>query len=163
MILSDVEFVSLPYTKSYHSKKNPLEPKSCLFFVSPLSFLLFCVRCVCVHQVHRIKENCAQQVEWIQGSYTNQTKHLRDLGTHHITAMKDQYYDQVNLHLTGSRNSNKNSWIQIIYYSFAKWLINMKIRPLSNFLFCCFWLAATRSWLFNRSIELGSRELCLSA
>ncbi|XP_055295916.1 uncharacterized protein LOC129565272 isoform X2 [Sitodiplosis mosellana] len=46
-------------------------------------------------QVHRIKENCAQQVEWIQGSYTNQTKHLRDLGTHHITAMKDQYCDQL--------------------------------------------------------------------
>lgn len=42
-------------------------------------------------QVHRIKENCAQQVEWIQGSYTNQTKHIRDIGAHHIT----QYYDQV--------------------------------------------------------------------
>lgn len=46
-------------------------------------------------QVHRIRENCAQQVEWIQGSYTNQSKHLRDLGTHHITALKDQYCDQV--------------------------------------------------------------------
>lgn len=46
-------------------------------------------------QVHRIKENCAQQVEWIQSSYTNQSKHLRDLGTQHITTLKDQYYDQV--------------------------------------------------------------------
>lgn len=49
----------------------------------------------CRLQVHRIKENCAQQVEWIQGSYSNQTKHLRDLGTHHIVALKDQYFDQV--------------------------------------------------------------------
>lgn len=48
-----------------------------------------------VFQVNRIKENCAQQVDWIQGSYNNQTKHLRDLGTQHITALKDQYCDQV--------------------------------------------------------------------
>ncbi|XP_058821411.1 uncharacterized protein LOC131683438 isoform X2 [Topomyia yanbarensis] len=49
-------------------------------------------------QVHRIKENCAQQVEWIQGSYSTQSKHLReirDIGTHHITTLRDQYYDQV--------------------------------------------------------------------
>lgn len=46
-------------------------------------------------QVHRIKENCAQQVEWIQSSYSNQSKHLRDIGNQHITTMKDQYYDQV--------------------------------------------------------------------
>lgn len=50
-------------------------------------------------QVNRIKENCAQQVEWIQSSYNNQTKHLRDLGTQHITSLKDQYCDQVlNIH-----------------------------------------------------------------
>lgn len=55
-------------------------------------------------QVHRIKENCAQQVEWIQGSYTNQTKHLRDLGNHHITALKDQYCDQV-IYATISTNN----------------------------------------------------------
>lgn len=49
-------------------------------------------------QVHRIRENCAQQVEWIQGSYSTQAKHLkdiRDIGTHHITSLKDQYCDQV--------------------------------------------------------------------
>ncbi|ETN66464.1 leucine-rich transmembrane protein [Anopheles darlingi] len=49
-------------------------------------------------QVHRIKDNCAQQVEWIQGSYSTQAKHLReirDIGTHHITTLRDQYYDQV--------------------------------------------------------------------
>uniref|UniRef100_A0A1A9W438 Ig-like domain-containing protein n=1 Tax=Glossina brevipalpis TaxID=37001 RepID=A0A1A9W438_9MUSC len=49
-------------------------------------------------QVHRIRENCAQQVEWIQSSYTTQAKHLkefRDLGSSHLTALKDQYYDQV--------------------------------------------------------------------
>ncbi|XP_055632247.1 uncharacterized protein LOC129772801 [Toxorhynchites rutilus septentrionalis] len=49
-------------------------------------------------QVHRIKENCTQQVEWIQSSYSTQAKHLReirDIGTHHLTTLKDQYYDQV--------------------------------------------------------------------
>lgn len=51
-----------------------------------------------IMQVHRIRENCAQQVEWIQSSYTSQAKHLkefRDLGSSHLTALKDQYYDQV--------------------------------------------------------------------
>lgn len=49
-------------------------------------------------QVHRIKDNCAQQVEWIQSSYSNQSKNLkdiRDVGTAHITSLKDQYSDQV--------------------------------------------------------------------
>ncbi|XP_041969971.1 leucine-rich repeat and immunoglobulin-like domain-containing nogo receptor-interacting protein 3 [Aricia agestis] len=49
-------------------------------------------------QVHRIKENCTQQMEWIQSSYSSQATHLRnirDIGTNHLTAMKDQYYDQV--------------------------------------------------------------------
>uniref|UniRef100_A0A182P4B2 Ig-like domain-containing protein n=1 Tax=Anopheles epiroticus TaxID=199890 RepID=A0A182P4B2_9DIPT len=49
-------------------------------------------------QVHRIKDNCAQQVDWIQGSYATQAKHLReirDIGTHHLTTLRDQYYDQV--------------------------------------------------------------------
>ncbi|KAH8238105.1 hypothetical protein KR026_009862 [Drosophila bipectinata] len=49
-------------------------------------------------QVHRIRENCAQQVEWIQSSYTTQAKHVRefrDMGSNHLTALKDQYYDQV--------------------------------------------------------------------
>nr|XP_026498266.1 leucine-rich repeat neuronal protein 1 isoform X1 [Vanessa tameamea]XP_026498267.1 leucine-rich repeat neuronal protein 1 isoform X1 [Vanessa tameamea] len=48
-------------------------------------------------QVHRIKENCTQQMEWIQSSYSSQAAHLRnirDIGTNHLTAMKDQYYDQ---------------------------------------------------------------------
>ncbi|XP_053674822.1 uncharacterized protein LOC128725126 [Anopheles nili] len=49
-------------------------------------------------QVHRIKDNCAQQVDWIQSSYSTQSKHLReirDIGTHHLTTLRDQYYDQV--------------------------------------------------------------------
>ncbi|XP_061394811.1 uncharacterized protein LOC133330372 [Musca vetustissima] len=49
-------------------------------------------------QVHRIRENCTQQVEWIQNSYSSQAKHLkefRDMGSNHLTALKDQYYDQV--------------------------------------------------------------------
>lgn len=49
-------------------------------------------------QVHRIRENCAQQVEWIQSSYTTQAKHIkefRDMGSNHLTALKDQYCDQV--------------------------------------------------------------------
>ncbi|XP_017060426.1 uncharacterized protein LOC108100857 [Drosophila ficusphila] len=49
-------------------------------------------------QVHRIRENCAQQVEWIQSSYTSQAKHIRefrDIGSNHLTTLKDQYYDQV--------------------------------------------------------------------
>ncbi|XP_051858267.1 uncharacterized protein LOC117563323 isoform X1 [Drosophila albomicans] len=49
-------------------------------------------------QVHRIRENCALQVEWIQSSYTTQAKHIkefRDMGSNHLTALKDQYYDQV--------------------------------------------------------------------
>lgn len=49
-------------------------------------------------QVHRIRENCVQQVEWIQSSYTTQAKHIkefRDIGSNHLTALKDQYYDQV--------------------------------------------------------------------
>ncbi|XP_053959616.1 uncharacterized protein LOC128864125 [Anastrepha ludens] len=49
-------------------------------------------------QVHRIRENCVQQVEWIQSSYTSQAKYLkefRDMGSTHLTSLKDQYYDQV--------------------------------------------------------------------
>uniref|UniRef100_A0A182KE16 Ig-like domain-containing protein n=1 Tax=Anopheles christyi TaxID=43041 RepID=A0A182KE16_9DIPT len=49
-------------------------------------------------QCHRIKDNCAQQVDWIQSSYSTQSKHLReirDIGTHHLTTLRDQYYDQV--------------------------------------------------------------------
>lgn len=50
------------------------------------------------YQVHRIRDNCAQQVEWIQSSYQGQVKHLRDIrdyGTNHLNALRDQYYDQV--------------------------------------------------------------------
>lgn len=49
-------------------------------------------------QVNRIKDNCAQQMEWIQNSYQSQAKHLkdfRDIGTQHLTTLRDQYYDQV--------------------------------------------------------------------
>lgn len=58
---------------------------------SVLTFLFF-------HKVHRIKENCSQQMEWIQSSYSSQAAHLRnirDIGSNHLTSMKDQYYDQV--------------------------------------------------------------------
>lgn len=37
-------------------------------------------------------------MDWIQNSYSSQATHLRnirDIGTNHLTAMKDQYYDQV--------------------------------------------------------------------
>ncbi|XP_055916784.1 immunoglobulin domain and leucine-rich repeat-containing protein 2 [Eupeodes corollae] len=49
-------------------------------------------------QVHRIRENCYQQVEWIQTSYTSQAKNLkgfRDIGSNHLTSLRDQYYDQM--------------------------------------------------------------------
>lgn len=48
--------------------------------------------------MNRIKDNCAQQMEWIQNSYQSQAKHLkdfRDIGTQHLTTLRDQYYDQV--------------------------------------------------------------------
>lgn len=41
-------------------------------------------------------------MDWIQNSYTTQATHLRnirDIGTNHLTAMRDQYYDQVSLHV----------------------------------------------------------------
>lgn len=37
-------------------------------------------------------------MEWIQNSYQSQSKHLkdfRDIGTQHLTTLRDQYYDQV--------------------------------------------------------------------
>lgn len=49
-------------------------------------------------QVDRIKDNCVQQVDWIQSSYQSQTKHFKDFreyGTQHLTTLRDQYYDQV--------------------------------------------------------------------
>lgn len=49
-------------------------------------------------QVARIRDNCAQQVEWIQGSYQSQAKHLkdfRDIGTQHLSTLREQYNDQV--------------------------------------------------------------------
>lgn len=51
-------------------------------------------------QVHRIKENCTQQMDWIQNSYSTQASHLRnirDIGSNHLSSMKDNYYDQVRL------------------------------------------------------------------
>lgn len=68
-------------------------------------------------QVHRIKENCAQQVEWIQSSYSNQSKHLRDLGNQHITTLKDQYYDQVK-QTTIIDRSNQHIGANCFCYSF---------------------------------------------
>lgn len=51
-------------------------------------------------QVHRIKENCTQQMDWIQGSYSTQASHLRnirDIGSNHLSSMKDNYCDQVSI------------------------------------------------------------------
>lgn len=68
-------------------------------------------------QVHRIKENCAQQVEWIQSSYSNQSKNLkdiRDIGTSHITSLKDQYCDQlkkVREYSTGQLNWVRENYV----------------------------------------------------
>lgn len=48
--------------------------------------------------MHRIKENCTQQMDWIQNSYSTQASHLRnirDIGSNHLSSMKDNYYDQV--------------------------------------------------------------------
>lgn len=46
-------------------------------------------------KVSRIRENCTQQCDWIQTSYSSQAKNLRDIGSHHISSMRDQYTDQV--------------------------------------------------------------------
>lgn len=49
-------------------------------------------------KVHRIRENCTQQCDWIQNSYSSQSKNLReirDIGSHHISSVRDQYNDQV--------------------------------------------------------------------
>ncbi|KAJ6623585.1 Immunoglobulin domain and leucine-rich repeat-containing protein 2, partial [Pseudolycoriella hygida] len=68
-------------------------------------------------QVHRIKENCAQQVEWIQNSYSSQAKHLkdiRDIGTSHLTSLKEQYYDQlkrVREYSTGQLNWVRENYV----------------------------------------------------
>lgn len=46
----------------------------------------------------RIRENCTQQCDWIQSGYSSQTKNLRDMreiGSHHLCTMRDQYSDQV--------------------------------------------------------------------
>ncbi|KAG4079290.1 hypothetical protein HA402_007982 [Bradysia odoriphaga] len=68
-------------------------------------------------QVHRIKENCAQQVEWIQSSYSSQAKHLkdiRDIGTSHLTSLKEQYCDQlkrVREYSTGQLNWVRENYV----------------------------------------------------
>lgn len=62
-------------------------------------------------QVNRIKDNCAQQMEWIQNSYQAQAKHLkdfRDIGTQHLTTLRDQYYDQVRVRTS---HSNKKLFL----------------------------------------------------
>lgn len=49
-------------------------------------------------KVSRIRENCTQQCDWIQTSYSHQVKNLRDIrdiGSHHLSAVRDQYNDQV--------------------------------------------------------------------
>jgi hypothetical protein len=49
-------------------------------------------------KVSRIRENCTQQCDWIHNSYATQAKNLRDIrdiGSHHICTMRDQYNDQV--------------------------------------------------------------------
>lgn len=76
------------------------------FFILHLKFkIIFCINIIYIDsinlhslQAHRIRDNCTQQIEWIQSSYSSQAKHLkdfRDIGTHHLTSLRDQYYDQV--------------------------------------------------------------------
>lgn len=89
-------------------------------------------------------------MEWIQGSYTNQTKHLRDLGTHHISTMKDQYCDQVHFAIpTG----------QILHNISISQMNEATVIDTTRHFFI---LAKTCSRLFNRSVELGARELRVS-
>uniref|UniRef100_A0A182YQI2 Ig-like domain-containing protein n=1 Tax=Anopheles stephensi TaxID=30069 RepID=A0A182YQI2_ANOST len=69
-------------------------------------------------QVHRIKDNCAQQVDWIQSSYSTQAKHLReirDIGTHHITTLRDQYYDQVSVRRVRDYSTGQLTWVRENY------------------------------------------------
>ena len=81
------------------------------------------LRGACVCQVHRIKDNCAQQVEWIQTSYQGQVKHLRDIrdyGTNHLSALRDQYYDQVRWIIFP--HSYFGRWHTTIKPSFVTWI-----------------------------------------
>lgn len=57
--------------------------------------ILKCFLQLSLYQVLRIRENCQQQCDWIHSGYSSQTKNIRDIGTHHISTMRDQYSDQV--------------------------------------------------------------------
>lgn len=49
-------------------------------------------------QVHRIRENCVQQMERIHQGYAGQVKYLRGVrvyGTQQLTTIREQYNDQV--------------------------------------------------------------------
>lgn len=84
--------------------------------------------------MHRIKDNCAQQVEWIQGSYSTQAKHLReirDIGTHHITTLRDQYYDQVKCALEVNGTYFKLQPKQIIQSAILRYVAFVTTQPAS--------------------------------
>lgn len=81
----------------------------------PLRERLLCNRSV-GSQVNRIKDNCTQQMEWIQNSYQAQTKHLkdfRDIGTQHLTTLRDQYYDQVGARRRRYPNKGRGCYIPV--------------------------------------------------
>lgn len=58
-------------------------------------------------QVHRIRDNCVQQMDRIHQGYLGQVKYVRGVrsaGAQHLTAIRDQYNDQVLLPLFFSRS-----------------------------------------------------------
>lgn len=96
------------------------------FYVCQLFNALLSIR---FWQVHRIKDNCAQQVDWIQGSYSTQAKHLReirDIGTHHLTTLRDQYYDQVSIDLCNTVLDSKQCALLVHSRSYAQLVQNYK-------------------------------------
>ncbi|SPP82049.1 uncharacterized protein LOC117584353 isoform X1 [Drosophila guanche] len=141
-------------------------------------------------QVHRIRENCAQQVEWISSSYTTQAKHIkefRDIGSNHLTALKDQYYDQVKK--VRDYSTGQLSWVRENYvfqrnkirkfsahqvlrlregYKYQQQSLNKVLENLPSFYFencrgrCEEDIAEDIDCYFKSQLELaGSRELSI--
>ena len=56
------------------------------------------IKCVHVFQSDWIRQNCAVQMERVRDNYNFQVQNLRDIrqyGSTHVTAVRDQYYEQV--------------------------------------------------------------------
>ena len=118
-----------------------------ILFVTFVSFFyeLLCFR---FWQVHRIKDNCAQQVDWIQGSYSTQAKHLReirDIGTHHLTTLRDQYYDQVSIDLCNTVLDSKQCALLVHSRSYAQLVQNDKYMHVCVCVCVCVYHSLTRS------------------